>query len=104
MVAGTCAIIQNISPFFAKIEGETHHQKCYEKYPNFLAVGWMDTFEVQDEAVFRYLVQRNVLNWHATFIVDSSKFTQVFGNQASALPAAIQATVAWWRQNDKGTL
>ena len=57
--------IQNISPFFAKIEDETHHQKRYEKYPDFLAVGWMDTFNAQDEAVFQYLVQRNALNWHA---------------------------------------
>jgi nucleoside-diphosphate-sugar epimerase len=34
------------------------------------------------------------------FVVDASKFTQAFGNQATPLPAAIQATVAWWQQSD----
>jgi multimeric flavodoxin WrbA len=34
--------IQNVSPFFAKIEGETHHHKRYQKNPDLLAVGWID--------------------------------------------------------------
>jgi nucleoside-diphosphate-sugar epimerase len=37
------------------------------------------------------------------FVVDSGKFAQAFGNQATPLPAAIQATVAWWRQSDNMT-
>jgi multimeric flavodoxin WrbA len=57
--------IQNISPFFAKVEGETHHHKRYEKHPDLLAVGWMDARDVPSEAVFRYLVQRNALNFYA---------------------------------------
>ena len=48
--------IQNISPFFAmKVAGETHHQKRYEKYPDFLAVGWTDALDPQAEAVFQHL-------------------------------------------------
>jgi multimeric flavodoxin WrbA len=55
--------IQNISPFFAHVEGETHHQKRYEQYPDFLAVGWMDAPDDRAEAVFRHLARRNAINW-----------------------------------------
>lgn len=58
-------MIQNISPFFAKVAGETHHVKRYKKYPDFLAVGWMDAPDAQAEAVFRHLVHRNALNFYA---------------------------------------
>jgi multimeric flavodoxin WrbA len=57
--------IQNVTPFFAKVEGETHHRKRYKKYPDLLAVGWMDTADAQAKVVFRHLVQRNALNWHS---------------------------------------
>jgi len=57
--------IQNISPFFAMVEGETHHQKRYQKHPDLLAVGWMDAPDAQSETVFRHLVQRNALNFYA---------------------------------------
>jgi len=57
--------IQNISPFFAKVAGETHHEKRYKKYPDFLAVGWMDAPDAQAEAIFRHLAQRNALNFYA---------------------------------------
>lgn len=61
--------IQNISPFFVKVEGETHHRKRYRKYPDMLAVGWMDAPDAQAEAVFRHLVQRNGINFYAkTFV------------------------------------
>jgi multimeric flavodoxin WrbA len=55
--------IQNISPFFTTIEGETHHQKRYERYPDFLVVGWTDAPNPQAEAVFRHLAQRNGINF-----------------------------------------
>lgn len=57
--------IQNISPFFAQIDGETHHQKRYSKYPDFLAVGWMDAPNKQLEAVFSNLTNRNAINFYA---------------------------------------
>jgi multimeric flavodoxin WrbA len=57
--------IQNISPFFAKIGGETHHQKRYERYPDFLAVGWIDPPDPRAETVFRHLVKRNGINLYA---------------------------------------
>ena len=40
-----------------------------------------------------------IYQFEEPFIVDSNKFTQTFGHQATPLPAAIQATVAWWQQN-----
>jgi multimeric flavodoxin WrbA len=57
--------IQNISPFFTQVEGETHHQKRYQKHPDLLVVGWMDTPDAQAETVFRHLAQRNAVNYHA---------------------------------------
>ncbi len=57
--------IQNVSPFFTQVQGETHHQKRYGKYPNFLAVGWMEQADAQAEAVFRHLAGRNAVNFFA---------------------------------------
>jgi len=57
--------IQNIAPFFATVEGETHHQKRYEKHPDLLVVGWMDAPDARAEAVFRHLARRNALNYYA---------------------------------------
>ncbi len=78
--------IQNISPFFAKVEGETHHQKRYEAYPDLLAIGWMDAPDAQAEQVFRHLVRRNALNWRA----QASASTVVLANQTDE---EIQASV-----------
>ena len=57
--------IQNISPFFANIHGEIHHQKRYKRYPDFLAIGWMDEPNAQAAAIFNYLVHRNAINMYA---------------------------------------
>ena len=57
--------IQNISPFFTTIQGETHHQPRYNRYPNILVIGWMDEPEVQTEAIFRHLVQRMSINMNS---------------------------------------
>ena len=61
--------IQNISPFFANIHGEVHHQKRYKHYPNLLTIGWMDEPNPQAEAIFRHLVQRNAINMYAKISV-----------------------------------
>lgn len=57
--------IQNISPFFANIHGEVHHQKRYKRYPNLLVIGWMDEPDAQAESIFRQLVHRNAINMYA---------------------------------------
>jgi multimeric flavodoxin WrbA len=57
--------IQNISPFFTSVKGEIHHQRRYSRYPNLLAIGWMDEPDSHSEAIFRYLVYRNAINMYA---------------------------------------
>ena len=57
--------IQNISPHFAKVAGETHHEKRYDRYPDFLVIGWMDAPDAHSEAVFKHLVNRNAINFYA---------------------------------------
>ena len=57
--------IQNISPFFTQINGETHHQRRYDCYPDFLVIGWMGAPNPRSEAIFRQLVHRNSINFHA---------------------------------------
>jgi multimeric flavodoxin WrbA len=57
--------IQNIAPYFTKVEGETHHKKRYGKYPDLLVIGWMEAPDTQAEAVFRHLVKRNTINFYA---------------------------------------
>jgi len=57
--------LPNVSPFFAQVNGETHHQPRYRKYPDYLAIGWMEQHELQTEMIFRHLVHRNAINFHA---------------------------------------
>ena len=78
--------IQNVSPFFAMVEGETHHQKRYPRYPDFLAVGWMDAPDGEAEAVFRHLVHRNTIN----FFAERAACAVVYAGQSDA---EIQAAV-----------
>lgn len=61
--------IQNILPYFAKVNGEIHHQKRYKQYPNLLTIGWMDETNTQAEAIFRNLVQRNAINMYVRTLV-----------------------------------
>ncbi|MFT3894902.1 MAG: NAD(P)H-dependent oxidoreductase [Anaerolineales bacterium] len=72
--------IQNISPFFANINGEIHHQKRYKRYPNLLTIGWMEKPDAQAEAIFRHLVQRNAINMYAK----TSVCGLVIGQQSQA--------------------
>jgi multimeric flavodoxin WrbA len=85
--------IQNVSPFFAQVEGETHHQKRYRKNPDLLAVGWLDAPEPRSEAIFRHLVRRNAIN----FFAERSASGVVFSGQPDE---QIQASV----RNLLGTL
>jgi multimeric flavodoxin WrbA len=58
--------IQNVLPFFAMVDGETHHQQRYAISPDLLAVGWSDAPDADAELVFRQLVRRNAVNFHAS--------------------------------------
>ncbi|MHB8762762.1 MAG: flavodoxin family protein [Deferrisomatales bacterium] len=52
------------SPFFTRIEGETHHRRRYDRYPRLLGVGTVPRADGDAEAIFRQLVGRNALNLH----------------------------------------
>jgi multimeric flavodoxin WrbA len=79
--------IQNVEPFFVKKAGETHHQKRYRHYPDFLAVGWMEQANPQEEAIFRHLANRNAIN----FFAPSAATGVVLANQsAEAIRTAAQ--------------
>jgi NAD(P)H-dependent FMN reductase len=54
-----------ISPRFAKVDGETHHEPRYERFPSVLAVGLLEQPESASIQVFERLVRRNVLNMYA---------------------------------------
>lgn len=58
--------IQNLSPFFTTINGETHHQKRYGVYPRVLTIGWLESPYADAESIFRHLAFRNSINMHAT--------------------------------------
>jgi len=54
-----------ISPHFATVDGETHHEPRYEFFPSVLAVGLLEEPDPPAARVFERLVRRNVLNMHA---------------------------------------
>ena len=83
-------LIQNISPFFRKVDGETHHKKRYPAYPDLVVIGYQNKPEPRREAVFRYLVQRNAINYFADwyrciFIHDDTTEEEMTGAIAGAL-------------------
>ncbi|MCF8382265.1 MAG: NAD(P)H-dependent oxidoreductase [Chlorobium sp.] len=57
--------IANISPFFATVNGESHHRKRYESYPDLLVVGWLEQPDEATESVFSHLAWRNSINFYA---------------------------------------
>ena len=57
--------IGNISPFFTRIQGETHHEPRYDHAPDLLVVGVSEAAEESEAALFRLLAARNAVNLHA---------------------------------------
>jgi len=54
-----------ISPFFTKVDGETHHAKRYESYPRLVGMGVLDLHDESGERIFRGLVARNAINMYS---------------------------------------
>ncbi|MGW8180458.1 MAG: NAD(P)H-dependent oxidoreductase, partial [bacterium] len=54
-----------VSPFFMKVQGETHHTPRYESLPRLLGVGVASGCDIECQKIFKTLVQRNALNLHA---------------------------------------
>lgn len=55
-------LIPLISPFFATVERETHHEPRYPRFPDLLAIGLLERPDARAEAVFARVVERNALN------------------------------------------
>ncbi len=55
-------MIPNISPFFARVRGETHHQRRYRKSPRLIGLGVLPRADREAENTFKTLVERNGLN------------------------------------------
>jgi multimeric flavodoxin WrbA len=58
-------MIPNISPFFARVNGETHHQRRYRKSPRLIGLGVLPRSNREAENTFKTLVERNALNLRA---------------------------------------
>ncbi|NTU67304.1 MAG: NADPH-dependent FMN reductase [Chlorobiaceae bacterium] len=58
-------IIANISPFFTTVNGETHHRKRYDRYPDLMIIGWLEEPDPEQEVMFNHLAWRNTINFHA---------------------------------------
>jgi multimeric flavodoxin WrbA len=54
-----------VSPFFEKVNGETHHMKRYARYPAILTVGFLRTTDAEQAEIFRALAARHALNFRA---------------------------------------
>ncbi len=54
-----------ISPLMTTVDGETHHEPRYERFPRLLVIGLMAAPAPSEARVFSRLVQRNVLNLYA---------------------------------------
>ncbi|MDW8402740.1 NAD(P)H-dependent oxidoreductase [Chloroflexus sp.] len=88
--------IQNIAPFFVTLNGETHHERRYDRYPNFLVIGWQGAPNPRAEAIFRHLVWRNSLNFyapatHCTIVTGMPAEAELAAQMASALAAIARA-------------
>ena len=57
-------LIQNVSPYFMTLRGETRRKPRYPFYPRFAAVGYLPTPDPESEQIFEALFQRNVLNFY----------------------------------------
>ena len=54
-----------VSPFFTTVEGETHHEPRYRRYPRLLVLAEIPASVTADEReAFRTLIARNAVNMH----------------------------------------
>ncbi len=54
--------ISLLSPFFRIYHNEIHHEKRYDKYPDFIVIGTLSEQDENQEEIFAELVHRNSLN------------------------------------------
>jgi len=54
-----------VSPFFGKYYGDIHHKPRYSRYPRFVGIGIMHHFIKAEAELFKALLGRNAINFHA---------------------------------------
>jgi hypothetical protein len=55
-------VIPNLSPFFQRYRGETHHRRRYIRPPSLAGLGYLPRPDRDAERIFKTLVERNALN------------------------------------------
>lgn len=81
-------LIPNILPFFANVNGETHHKPRYRRYARLLVVGVTPERDATSEAIFKELAERNAINmWAPTWQASVLTHAQI----ASGLETIIAA-------------
>ncbi len=55
-------MIPNLSPFFQRYRGETHHARRYARPPSLAGLGSLPRPDREAERIFKTLVERNALN------------------------------------------
>jgi multimeric flavodoxin WrbA len=58
-------LVQNISPRFTRVGGETHHVPRYPSYPHLVVVGTIADPDEDSYVIFNTLVTRNAINMYA---------------------------------------
>jgi multimeric flavodoxin WrbA len=81
-----------ISPFFMKVQGETHHKPRYDSLPRLLGIGVTTGRDSESGEIFESLVQRNSINFHSpaysAAVVDTSDSqTEMRANFAQLMTA-----------------
>lgn len=91
-------LIANVSPFFTTVNGESHHRKRYSRYPDLMTIGWNDTPDETQEAMFRHLAWRNAINFHSERsswgVVRSEASDAALKAQLEALTRNLDSTAA----------
>ena len=62
---GIDRMIPLILPYFTFVGSEVHHIRRYPKAPNILGVGILPRPDEEQERIFRTLIRRNSINYHA---------------------------------------
>ena len=81
-------MIPILSPLFAKIGGEIHHKKRYDRYPRMMAVGILPEPDDESAALFETLHSRKAINTNAPA---SAASTLVAGCGADEIRTTVEA-------------
>ncbi len=58
-------LIPNISPFFTRVRGETHHRRRYPRSASLIGVGVLPAHDQAAETLFKTLVEDNATNFRS---------------------------------------